>query len=232
MTTSANFTSIPKLNYDLLASPDTRSALINVGFLYLEHPPIPTALFDEVVAYLPRFFALPQERKDALRMVNSPQFLGYSRLGVERTTGRGTADQHEQSDLAMPPKNGNSRWTPGKPKYLYVHGEVVLDDRKVCHGCVHHLREVAVGELGGNEVAAPELVLAHAATLTLLVYRTPIIFFPNKRGVRVRIAYGGAGCRPGPVMPSPHVGVLRDVFHVHFWMWDARRIRLGRRVRI
>ncbi|KAI9463183.1 hypothetical protein BJY52DRAFT_1414887 [Lactarius psammicola] len=101
MTTTANFTSIPTLNYDLLPSPDTRAAfiqqlqnaLINVGFLYLEHPPIPAALFDEVTAYLPRFFALPQERKDALRMANSPQFLGYSHPGVERT--RGIADQRE-----------------------------------------------------------------------------------------------------------------------------------------
>ncbi|KAI9450517.1 hypothetical protein BJY52DRAFT_1215463 [Lactarius psammicola] len=58
MTTTANFTSIPNLNYDPLASPDIRPALINVGFLHPEHPPIPTALFDEVVAYLPRFFVL------------------------------------------------------------------------------------------------------------------------------------------------------------------------------
>src|SRR6266702_2676931 len=64
MTTAANFTSIPTLNYNLLASPDTRpafiqqlqNALINIGFLYLEHLPIPAALLDEVVAYLPRFF--------------------------------------------------------------------------------------------------------------------------------------------------------------------------------
>jgi isopenicillin N synthase-like dioxygenase len=73
-----------------------------------------------VVAYLPRFFALPQERKDALRMANSPHFLGYSRLGVERT--RGTADQREQFDLATPFENGESRWTPGKPEYLRLWG--------------------------------------------------------------------------------------------------------------
>ncbi len=68
-----------------------------------------------MVAYLPRFFALPQERKDVLRMANSPHFLGYSRLGVERT--RGAADQREQFDLATPLENGNSRWTRGKPEY-------------------------------------------------------------------------------------------------------------------
>ncbi|KAH9012680.1 non-heme dioxygenase in morphine synthesis N-terminal-domain-containing protein [Lactarius hengduanensis] len=77
-----------------------QSALINVGFLYLEHPPIPTALFDEVVAYLPRFFGLPQGRKEALRMANSPHFLGYFRPGVELTGG--AADQREQFDFATP----------------------------------------------------------------------------------------------------------------------------------
>ncbi|KAH9071137.1 Clavaminate synthase-like protein [Lactarius deliciosus] len=127
MATAANFTSIPTLNYDLLASPDTRpsfiqqlqDALINVGFLYLEHPPIPTSLIDEVVAYLPRLFALPQARKDALRMANSPHFLGYSRLGVERT--KGVADQREQFDIATP-LGADDRWTPGEPEYLRLWG--------------------------------------------------------------------------------------------------------------
>jgi hypothetical protein len=128
--TATNFTSIPTLDYDLLATPDTRPifiqqlqhALINVGFLYLEHPPIPVALFEEVVAYPPRFFALPQERKDALRMANSPHFLGYCRLGIERT--KGTADQRELFDFATPLDDSSSgvRWAPGAPDYLRLWG--------------------------------------------------------------------------------------------------------------
>jgi isopenicillin N synthase-like dioxygenase len=128
--TDDDFTSIPILNYALLSSPDTRPvfirqlqhALINVGFLYLENTPDPDdALFDEVIAYLPRIFALPQERKDALRMVNSPHFLGYSRLGVERT--RGAADQREQFDFATPFENGEC-WVPGfgQPEYVRLWG--------------------------------------------------------------------------------------------------------------
>ena len=46
--------------------------------------------------------------------------------------------------------------------------EVVLEDRKVRHGRVRHLREVIVGELGRDEVAAPEVVLASAAALVHL----------------------------------------------------------------
>lgn len=125
MTVLNNFTSIPILNYALLSSPDSRSAfikqlqnaLINVGFLYLEHPPVADALIDEVTAYLPRVFALPQERKDALRMANSPHFLGYSRLGVERT--KGAADQREQFDIATPFER---TWRPGEPEYLRLWG--------------------------------------------------------------------------------------------------------------
>ena len=129
VTDDDDFTSIPILNYALLSSPDTRPvfirqlqhALINVGFLYLENTPDPDdALFNEVIAYLPRIFALPQERKEALRMVNSPHFLGYSRLGVERT--RGAADQREQFDFATPFENGE--WAPGfgQPEHVRLWG--------------------------------------------------------------------------------------------------------------
>ena len=129
-TVTDDFTSIPILNYALLSSPDTRpvfirqlqNALINVGFLYLENTPVGVpdsdyhhALFDDVIAYLPRIFALPQERKDAMRMVNSPCFLGYSRLGVERTGG--AADQREQFDFATPFENV---WVPGLGQPVYV----------------------------------------------------------------------------------------------------------------
>jgi isopenicillin N synthase-like dioxygenase len=121
----ANFTNIPTLDYHLLSTPDTRflfidqlqHALINVGFLYLEHPPVPDALFDEVIAYLPRVFGLPQERKDALRMANSPHFLGYSRLGVEMT--KGTVDQREQFDIAT---SFESTWKSGDPDHLRLWG--------------------------------------------------------------------------------------------------------------
>jgi isopenicillin N synthase-like dioxygenase len=124
--TDDDFTSIPILNYVLLSSPDTRpvfirqlqNALINVGFLYLENAtPVSdrAQLFDEVIAYLPRIFALPQERKDAMRMVNSPCFLGYSRLGVERTGG--AADQREQFDFATPFENA---CVPGRQQPEYV----------------------------------------------------------------------------------------------------------------
>jgi isopenicillin N synthase-like dioxygenase len=121
MASTDKLTSIAILDYELLSSPDTRPvffqqlqyALVDVGFFYLEHPPVPDALIDEVIAYLPRVFALPQERKEALRMRNTPYFLGYSRIGAETT--KGAADQREQFDLAT---YYESKWAPGKPDYL------------------------------------------------------------------------------------------------------------------
>ena len=44
-----------------------------------------------------------------------------------------------------------------------MRAEEVLEDGKVRHGRVHHLREAVVGELGHDEVPAPELVLTQAS---------------------------------------------------------------------
>ncbi|KAN0140987.1 Clavaminate synthase-like protein [Lactarius tabidus] len=168
--TTTNFTSVPTLNYDLLGTPDTRPlfiqqlqhALINVGFLYLEHPPIPTALFDDVITYLPRLFALPQERKDALRMSNSPHFLGYSRLGVERT--RGTADQREQFDFATPLEDWSTRWTPGAPEYLRLWGPSQWPDEEDLPG----FRTAFVRYLAAVENLSYEFVRLVAEALGLV----------------------------------------------------------------
>ncbi|KAH8118970.1 hypothetical protein DFH11DRAFT_1685995 [Phellopilus nigrolimitatus] len=121
---AGNFSSIPVLDYTLLSTgrkdefiSQLRHALINVGFLYLLHPPVDKALIDDLIAYAPRLFELPQEKKDAIRMANSPHFLGYSRLGAELT--KGATDQREQYDLAT---DFESPWKPGDPEYLRLCG--------------------------------------------------------------------------------------------------------------
>jgi hypothetical protein len=50
-----------------------------------------------------------------------------------------------------------------------VGAQEVLEDGEVRHGRVHHLREVVVGELGRDEVPAPELVLGQAPALVHLL---------------------------------------------------------------
>jgi isopenicillin N synthase-like dioxygenase len=105
---AANFTAVPVLDYSLIASSATRAqflaelrhALVTTGFLYLANSTVTPRTFDALAEYIPRLFALPQTRKDALAMAHSPHFLGYSKLGVERT--KGTADMREQWDFATP----------------------------------------------------------------------------------------------------------------------------------
>ncbi|AZP83926.1 isopenicillin N synthase family oxygenase [Mycobacterium avium subsp. paratuberculosis] len=64
-----------------------------------------------------RFFRLPQADKDAVAMVRSPHFRGYTRLGGERT--RGAVDWREQIDIGpqRPPIGGldksDYRWLQG-----------------------------------------------------------------------------------------------------------------------
>ncbi|ESK83250.1 naringenin 3-dioxygenase [Moniliophthora roreri MCA 2997] len=98
-------TSIPILSFNSSQSPeskqqflsDLRHALINTGFLYLRDTPVnPSPL----LPYIPKLFALPQDEKDRISMRNSPHFLGYTRLGGERTKGK--VDWREQIDLATP----------------------------------------------------------------------------------------------------------------------------------
>ena len=122
---SADFSSVPVLYYNLLGSPKTRdqfiyqlrNALVNVGFLYLKNHPIPQADVQDVIDYIPKLFALPQEAKDAVQMANSEHFLGYSRFGAELT--KGAVDQREQFDFAT---KHVCRWRQGDPDYYRLWG--------------------------------------------------------------------------------------------------------------
>ncbi|WP_158166513.1 isopenicillin N synthase family dioxygenase [Mycolicibacterium smegmatis] len=68
-----------------------------VGFFYLVGHGVPDDLLDRVLTAARRLFALPQADKDAIAMVNSPHFRGYTRLGGELTGGR--VDWREQIDI-------------------------------------------------------------------------------------------------------------------------------------
>jgi isopenicillin N synthase-like dioxygenase len=88
-----------------------------VGFCYLTGHAVPAALFGRVLEAARRLFALPPADKDAIAMVRSPHFRGYTRLGGELT--RGEVDWREQIDIGpeRPPIGG-----PGKPDYLWLQG--------------------------------------------------------------------------------------------------------------
>lgn len=94
-----------------------REAAHEVGFCYLTGHGVPAALVNKLLGAARRLFALPQADKDAIAMVKSPHFRGYTRLGGELT--RGEVDWREQIDVGpQRPSIGG----PGKPDYLWLQG--------------------------------------------------------------------------------------------------------------
>lgn len=94
-----------------------RQVAHEVGFFYLTGHEVPEALTGRVLTAARRLFALPQANKDAVAMVRSPHFRGYTRLGGELTGGE--VDWREQIDIGpeRDPIGG-----PDKPDYLWLQG--------------------------------------------------------------------------------------------------------------
>jgi isopenicillin N synthase-like dioxygenase len=74
-----------------------RTVAHEVGFFYLTGHGVPDRLTDRLLAAARALFALPQADKDAVAMINSPHFRGYTRLGGELTGG--AVDWREQLDI-------------------------------------------------------------------------------------------------------------------------------------
>lgn len=94
-----------------------REVAHQVGFFYLTGHRVPDSLIGRVLATARQLFALPQADKDAIAMVRSPHFRGYTRLGGELT--RGEVDWREQIDIGpeREPVGG-----PDQPDYLWLQG--------------------------------------------------------------------------------------------------------------
>ena len=74
-----------------------RTAARDIGFFYLKGHGIDKQLLSDVQQASRAFFALPEEQKLAVGMINSPHFRGYNRAASEIT--RGQPDWREQFDL-------------------------------------------------------------------------------------------------------------------------------------
>ncbi|KAH8714402.1 hypothetical protein BGZ61DRAFT_492869 [Ilyonectria robusta] len=104
--TVRDFTQIPILDLSLGDDPATlpellsclRTALTDVGFLYVSNHGVSASLIAELVRVLRPLFDLPPDAKASIALENSPHFLGYSGTGSETTAG--SADQREQVELA------------------------------------------------------------------------------------------------------------------------------------
>lgn len=71
---------------------------MNVGFFYLHNVPVTLEVERAFTAKALQLFQLPLEKKLEIEMVNSPHFLGYSRLGAEITALK--PDYREQFDVS------------------------------------------------------------------------------------------------------------------------------------
>ncbi|CAI5757682.1 unnamed protein product [Candida verbasci] len=130
-----SFQEIPILDLKLALDPETkpkfledlRNATINVGFLLLKNyeslGPTQEEL-EQVKQIALEFFALPDEIKLQCEMINSPHFLGYTRLANEITASH--TDWREQIDLAteLPAP------TSDEPIYRNIEGPNLWPDSK------------------------------------------------------------------------------------------------------
>lgn len=95
-----------------------RDVAHGVGFFYLSGYGAAPGQVDAVFNATRDFFALPAAQKEALRMVNSPHFRGYTRAGDEIT--RGERDWREQIDIGA--EREAIAPTPGRPSWLRLQG--------------------------------------------------------------------------------------------------------------
>lgn len=74
-----------------------RYAARDVGFFYLVGHSIPLQRQQQILQLAKQFFALPPAAKQAVQMLNSPHFRGYTGVAGELTLGQ--PDQREQFDI-------------------------------------------------------------------------------------------------------------------------------------
>jgi isopenicillin N synthase-like dioxygenase len=94
-----------------------RQVTHEMGFFYLTGHGVPEALTSRALAAARGFFALPQADKDAVAMLHSPHFRGYTRLGGELTGGQ--IDWREQIDIGPERSPGGG---PGRADFLWLQG--------------------------------------------------------------------------------------------------------------
>ena len=200
-----------------------RSVAHDVGFFHLTGHGVPGQLTDRVLAAARRLFALPQAAKDAVAMVNSPHFRGYTRLGGELTGG--AVDWREQIDVGpertpvpdpLEPHlrlQGPNQWPAGLPDLPVVLGEW---DRALADVGRKVLRHFAFS-LGSPEDVFDEAFAETPATLIKIVrypgqatgstqgvgahrdagVLTLLLAEPGSRGLEVRGVNGGASDATG-----------------------------------
>ncbi|MGM0724551.1 UNVERIFIED_ORG: isopenicillin N synthase-like dioxygenase [Dietzia maris] len=153
-----------------------REVTHEVGFFYLTGHSVPVDLIDDIRAVARRFFALSDESKRAISMIESPHFRGYNSVGGELTNGH--VDWREQIDIAPEREaiagahgpmrlQGPNQWPAEIPEFK----PVVLEFRsKMFEIGLALMRKWALA-LGGDSSAVDEaFAVAPEALLKLIKY--------------------------------------------------------------
>ena len=155
-------TRLPVLDLSRADDPETaesfrialREATIDVGFFYLVGHGISEERMAEIFAVARRFFALPLPEKQALAMLESPAFHGWTRLGGELTQDQ--VDWREQLDIG-----------PERPQGVATEDEPwrVLDGPNSWPASLPELRELTSAWISDLSVVGRRLLRQWALAL-------------------------------------------------------------------
>ncbi|OBA70421.1 oxidoreductase [Mycobacterium sp. 1554424.7] len=246
---------------DLRAAPEAlreglRGAAHEVGFFYLVGHEVPDDLAVRVLDAARRLFELPEADKDAIAMVRSPHFRGYTRLGGELTRGR--VDWREQIDLGpeRPPIGG-----PGRPDYLWLQGPnqwpealpelpgIIAEWDAALSAVARTLLRHWAASLG-NPPDVFDAAFADAPATLIKIIRYParapspqgvgahrdagvltlLLAEPGSRGLQVRPARGDAGWIDVPPVDGAfivNIGELLEVATAGYLRATEHRVSLG-----
>ncbi len=109
---------VPVIDLELPDRARLESAARDVGAFLLTGHGVPAAQSEELLAQSRAFFALPQAQREAIDMIHSPYFRGYSAAGSERTQGR--PDLREQFDVG--PEETPQALTISDPAFARLRG--------------------------------------------------------------------------------------------------------------
>ena len=94
---------------------DIGAAARDVGFFSVAGHGVPSALVADVFAAAQRFFALPEERKAAVAIERSPQYVGFARLGSERLDPARPGDAKETFNMGREIDADDPEFRAGTP---------------------------------------------------------------------------------------------------------------------
>jgi isopenicillin N synthase-like dioxygenase len=184
------WTSLPVLDISRLEAGATeREAFLaelrhtahDLGFFYLAGHGIDQGLIRRLLTLARSFFALPEQEKLAIEMVNSPHFRGYTRVGWERT--RGLPDWREQLDIGA--EREALPWNTGLPAWSRLQGP------NQWPAALPELREVVLTYQAEMSKLAIRMVRAFAAALGQPETVFDSIFTPNPHQLIKIIRYPG-----------------------------------------